>query len=506
MNLQDILGLTAPRQRAPQDNSSLGMLMQFIQQGKTEAPQMAPINLPDNSNSPAMQLAAQRQDEAEKLAARRAQLISDAKELSGKGKTLSDDPQVQALIDSGNPQEVALGMKLAEEYKNKQISGQFDEKISYKDWLNGTPESRASMSEFMKLSHPGTNINVGERGAESVVWMTDAQKQQAGLDPTQPYAINQKSGMPEAVKPNEFTDAQNMATGYHDRMVASEKLLDAEMEAGFQTGRPKEALANALPWGIGGYLRDPQMQRVRQAQEDWVRAKLRKESGAAIPPDEMDREIQTYFPGLNETDPSVVAQKKASRQQAIQQLFESTGGKTLNRNPIIDNAAQQLGLPLDHPAVRFATQGLMPGESAGDPNALSYKGASGILQVMPGTQQEVLPGSDPRNPEHQAMAGLLYAKKSLEDAGGDVNEAARRYFAGPGGYQNLGATDGDARHKGTTVAQYGKTVEQRMASPGPRKDRVKHPIVEAVTKNSPANKAAQKQAEEDAAILKQYGL
>jgi hypothetical protein len=104
------------------------------------------------------------------------------------------------------------------------------------------------------------------------------------------------------------------------------------------------------------------------------------------------------------------------------------------------------------------------------------------------------------------MAGLLYAKKSLEDAGGDVNEAARRYFAGPGGYQNLGATDGDARHKGTTVAQYGKNVEQRMASPGPRKDRVKHPIVEAVTKNSPANKAAQKQAEEDAAILKQYGL
>jgi len=466
MNLQELLGLNAPRQQAQQDNSSLGMLMQFIQQGnqREQAPLPAP-NLPDLSNSPAMQYAAQRQDEAEKLKARREQLLSDARELSGKGAAISTDPQVQALIDSGNPQQVALGMKLAEEFKTKQIAGQFDEKISYKDWLNGTPESRASMSEFMKLNHPGTNINVGERGADSIVWMSDDQKRQAGLDISQPYAINQKSGMPEAVKPNEYTDAQNMATGYHDRMVASEKLLDAEMEAGFQTGKPKEALANALPWGLGGLLRDPQMQRVRQAQEDWVRAKLRKESGAAIPPDEMEREVQTYFPGLNEKDPSIIAQKRQARHQAVQQLFESTGGKTLNRN--LERRQQ-------------STTGRGPRPQAAQPADISN-----LMQDLQAQGKDGLYHA-PEGATDEQLIKQLVAK----DPGstGIVNGQTILPQVSTGPNANDAATPGTKAY----IAKQRADIKQRA--------------LDASSKNSPANKAAQKQAEEDAAILKLYGL
>ncbi len=66
-------------------------------------------------------------------------------------------------------------------------------------------------------------------------------------------------------------------------------------------------------------------QQYRAVQEDWVRAKLRKESGAAIPPEEMEREIETYFPQPGETDPEVVRLKTQARAQAAEQLRSSAG-------------------------------------------------------------------------------------------------------------------------------------------------------------------------------------
>jgi hypothetical protein len=60
-------------------------------------------------------------------------------------------------------------------------------------------------------------------------------------------------------------------------------------------------------------------QRLLQAQRDWVRAKLRKESGAVIGPEEMAAEIRTYFPQPFE-DKETAAQKKKARKQAEEQL------------------------------------------------------------------------------------------------------------------------------------------------------------------------------------------
>ncbi len=65
-------------------------------------------------------------------------------------------------------------------------------------------------------------------------------------------------------------------------------------------------------------LTEPE-QLLLQAQRDWVRAKLRKESGAVIGPDEMAAEIKQYFPQPGE-GPKVVAQKKEARKRAEEQL------------------------------------------------------------------------------------------------------------------------------------------------------------------------------------------
>ena len=61
-----------------------------------------------------------------------------------------------------------------------------------------------------------------------------------------------------------------------------------------------------------------------QAQSDWVRAKLRRESGASISDDEMAREITTYFPQVGDTE-AVIEQKRQARESAVQAMGIGAG-------------------------------------------------------------------------------------------------------------------------------------------------------------------------------------
>ena len=54
------------------------------------------------------------------------------------------------------------------------------------------------------------------------------------------------------------------------------------------------------------------------------RAKLRKESGAVIADEEMDREIRVYFPQLGDST-AVISQKRDSRKVAQDAMIRSAG-------------------------------------------------------------------------------------------------------------------------------------------------------------------------------------
>ena len=116
------------------------------------------------------------------------------------------------------------------------------------------------------------------------------------------------------------------AAGYSSRMVEATKLLNT-LES---DGRPTYGTdaAGGLPV-VGNKARTaamtPVQQQYRQAQEDWVRAKLRKESGAAIGVDEMDREILTYFPQPGETDKGILEQKRRARAVANEGMAKAAG-------------------------------------------------------------------------------------------------------------------------------------------------------------------------------------
>lgn len=83
-------------------------------------------------------------------------------------------------------------------------------------------------------------------------------------------------------------------------------------------------------------------QRVLQAQEAWVRAKLRKESGAAIGKDEMEKEIKTFFPQYGD-EPATIAQKMALRRQAEQGLAVQAGPALSQVPGVVESPQMQTG-------------------------------------------------------------------------------------------------------------------------------------------------------------------
>lgn len=70
-------------------------------------------------------------------------------------------------------------------------------------------------------------------------------------------------------------------------------------------------------------------------------------------------------------------------------------------------------------------------ESAFNPQAVSVKGASGLMQLMPATMQQ-FNVTDAHEPEQNIRAGSRYLAKLIQEFNGDLSLALAAYNAGPG--------------------------------------------------------------------------
>jgi hypothetical protein len=128
------------------------------------------------------------------------------------------------------------------------------------------------------------------------------------------------------------TEGQNLSAGFASRMVSSGAIVD-ELENLQITGSaqvlPTKTTSSAAGVPIfGGFLQrqvmNSEQQQYKQAAENWIRANLRKESGAAIPSDEMALEYENYFPVVGDK-PEAIAQKREARKITEAAMIRNAG-------------------------------------------------------------------------------------------------------------------------------------------------------------------------------------
>lgn len=126
------------------------------------------------------------------------------------------------------------------------------------------------------------------------------------------------------------TEAERSNAGYLARMQAAEAgLADPKFKDknGNPVGHPSlltQAVGAVAP-ALKPYVEGDKQQLHTQYADDWIRAKLRKESGAAIGKDEMAAEYRTYFPMPGDSA-DTIKQKAQARKQAEEQLRIGAGG------------------------------------------------------------------------------------------------------------------------------------------------------------------------------------
>ena len=106
--------------------------------------------------------------------------------------------------------------------------------------------------------------------------------------------------------------------------------------------------------------------------------------------------------------------------------------KSARYNAAISDQARRQGVAED--LVRAVIQV----ESAFNPNAVSNKGAMGLMQLMPATAAE-LGVKDPFDPEQNIRGGVKYLKQLLERYDNKVELALAAYNAGIGNVEKYGA-------------------------------------------------------------------
>ena len=103
---------------------------------------------------------------------------------------------------------------------------------------------------------------------------------------------------------------------------------------------------------------------------------------------------------------------------------------------------QEIDAAIDEAAVRHnvdpsLVRALIKVESNFNPNAVSRKGAMGLMQLMPQTARQ-LNVTNPFDPEQNVDAGVRHLKQLMESFGGDVKLSLAAYNAGAGAVSRSG--------------------------------------------------------------------
>jgi hypothetical protein len=202
------------------------------------------------------------------------------------------------------------------------------------DTKTGMAFDKSNPSNAIRL--PGfdgqSNLNIPDNATPAEVSQIYKDKARS-LSATDPVEAKRYYDLAEQVDPQPKakppTDSQLKASGFYDRMSQSNQILIPLEDEG------EYPMYGAAIAGIAGetarrFSMSPQEQKYKQAADDWIRAKLRQESGAVISADEMRDEYNTYFPQPGDS-PEVIEQKRKARETATESMAKA-GGPAVNRS------------------------------------------------------------------------------------------------------------------------------------------------------------------------------
>jgi hypothetical protein len=196
----------------------------------------------------------------------------------------------------------AIGMSPAEIASNLVARGNLD---INRGRLN-LSQAEFTRGAFDRVETPDGFVNIPKGGGAAVPIMGPGGTQLKGV-----------GGQP--------TEGQTNAAGFAQRMELAQSIF-ARLPAGSQPGAGTRTL-EAIPFVGGALARSGQgadTQMYDQAAQDWIRAKLRKESGAAIGVDEARQEYATYFPMVGDSD-AKIAQKAEARRVVTEGMQKAAG-------------------------------------------------------------------------------------------------------------------------------------------------------------------------------------
>ncbi|MDF1507460.1 lytic transglycosylase domain-containing protein [Robertmurraya sp. DFI.2.37] len=114
----------------------------------------------------------------------------------------------------------------------------------------------------------------------------------------------------------------------------------------------------------------------------------------------------------------------------LTKLAQSTSEKT-NYDELIEEAANKYNLPVD------LIKSVIKQESNFNANAVSSAGASGLMQLMPGTAKH-LGVSNIFDPRENILGGSKYLRQMLDKYNNNIELALAAYNAGPGNVDKYG--------------------------------------------------------------------